>query len=70
MTYNLSERLNDYYLAGKIWKWEIAIHMIPEGLGIVGIIWLTDLDIKIEWLYLLCKWSLKRWYNHTKYLYR
>lgn len=64
-TYNdyehtLSENLNNYYLQGKIWKFENGLFMMFTGIGFIGIIWLMELDIKMEYLYNLAKNNLKR----------
>jgi hypothetical protein len=59
--FSLSENLNNVYMNGKVWKIELGLYMLFIGLGMIGIIWITDLDIKMEFLYNLMKKSIK---NH------
>lgn len=64
-TYNdyehtLSENLNNYYLQGKRWNFINGLFMMFTGIGTIGIIWLLELDIKIEFMYNLLKKSVKK----------
>jgi len=64
-TYNerehtLSENLNNYYLQGKGWKFENGLFMLFTGIGAIGIIWLLELDYKIEYVYKKAKNRIKR----------
>jgi len=64
-TYNdyehtLSENLNNYYLQGKRWKFENGLFMMFTGIGAIGIIWLLELDYKMEYVYNMAKNRLKR----------
>jgi len=62
--FNLSENLNNVYLSGKLWSIQNGLYMLFTGLGMVGIVWLMELDIKVEWLYNGLK-------NHIKtFIYR
>jgi len=64
-TYNerehtLSENLNNYYLQGKRWKFENGLFMLFTGIGFIGLIWLLELDYKMEYVYNIAKNRLKR----------
>jgi len=64
-TYNerehtLSENLNNYYLQGKRWKFENGLFMMFTGIGFIGIIWLLELDYKMEYVYKCLKNRIKR----------
>ena len=64
-TYNdyehtLSENLNNYYLQGKRWKFENGLFMMFTGIGAIGIIWLLELDYKMEYVYKKAKCNIKR----------
>jgi len=64
-TYNdyehtLSENLNNYYLQGKRWNFVNGLFMMFTGIGFIGIIWLLELDYKIEFLYKKAKKSIKK----------
>lgn len=55
-TYNdyehtLSENLNNYYLQGKRWNFINGLFMMFTGIGFIGIIWLLELDYKMEYIY-------------------
>jgi hypothetical protein len=55
-TYNdrehtLSENLNNYYLQGKRWNFINGLFMMFTGIGFIGIIWLLELDYKMEYVY-------------------
>ena len=63
-TYNdyehtLSENLNNYYLQGKRWKFENGLFMMFTGIGAIGIIWLLELDYKMEYVYKKAKCNIK-----------
>jgi len=63
-TYNdyehtLSENLNNYYLQGKRWKFENGLFMLFTGIGFMGLIWLLELDYKMEYVYKKFKKRLK-----------
>lgn len=66
---NLSERLNNLYLYSnyRTWKFENGLFMLFTGIGMIGIIWLTDLDIKVEWLYVELKKHIKR-FTYSKHI--
>lgn len=56
-TYNerehtLSENLNNYYMQGRKWKLENGLFMLFTGLGMIGIFWVTELDMKMEYIYM------------------
>jgi hypothetical protein len=59
---SMSEIINIYYLNGRHWDLKLGIFMLPVGIGIVGIIWLMDLDICVEELYNMLKYRLRSWY--------
>lgn len=63
-TYNdyehtLSENLNNYYLQGKRWNFINGLFMMFTGIGFIGIIWLLELDYKMEYIYKKFKKLLK-----------
>lgn len=64
-TYNerehtLSENLNNYYLQGKRWNFINGLFMMFTGIGFIGIIWLLELDYKMEYVYNTLKNRIKR----------
>lgn len=64
-TYNdyehtLSENLNNYYLQGKRWNFINGLFMLFTGIGFIGIIWLLELDYKMEYVYNTLKNRIKR----------
>jgi hypothetical protein len=68
--FTLSENLNNVYMSGKRWTIENGLYMLFTGLGCIGIIWLTEMDLKIDFMYCGLRYRLKRCYNYTKGLYR
>lgn len=67
--FNLSENMNNIYMSGKRWSIENGLFMLFTGLGLIGIIWLTEIDLKMNWVYDMAKYSLLRWYFYRKVLY-
>lgn len=59
---SMSEMINIYYLNGRHWDFKLGIFMIPVGIGMVGIIWIINLDVCVEELYNMLKHRLKSWY--------
>lgn len=49
--HTLSENLNNYYMQGKKWKIENGLFMLFTGIGMIGIFWLSELDLKMEYVY-------------------
>lgn len=62
--FNLSENLNNVYMGGKNWSIQNGLYMLFTGLGMIGIIWLMELDIKMEYLYNGLKYHLRKYKRH------
>jgi len=61
--FTMAENLNNVYMSGKKWTIQNGLYMLFTGLGCIGIIWVTETDKKVDWLYCGLRYRLKRWYN-------